>query len=217
MKGTAATGKGLASAAAALQPGRAVALRELIRGKVWTATPATVVEDGPSLLALFTPAGARCKRPALADGGPLRLPQGDWILREESWSLDTLRLFTPGALHSVQLHWSSNPRRLLRWYINLEDPLRQSAVGFDGCDHIVDIVVSPDRKTWEWKDLDELEEARKLDLVGADEIARRVAEGERALARVRAGVPPFGSSWERWRPDPRWAVPTLPAGWQLGS
>lgn len=213
MRRTESRGRGLGSGS--LTPGRSIALRELIDRTIWTATPATVVEDTPELVALHTPAGAKCQRPVLANGEALRLPLPDrtWILREERWLLDTLRLVTPGTPHSVQLHWSHSPRRLQCWYINLEAPLRRTPLGFDFFDHIVDIVVSPDRKRWEWKDLDELDEARAHGLVDSDEVAARIAEGERALDRLRIGAPPFDGSWELWCPDPRWSMPSLPAGW----
>src|SRR5262249_17524727 len=36
------------------------------------------------------------------------------------------------------------------------------------------------------------------------------AEGERALTEW-----PFPTGWEEWRPDPRWKLPQLPAGWDV--
>ena len=43
--------------------------------------------------------------------------------------------------------------------------------------------------------------------------ARVRAEAAAVLARLEANGPPFGDGWDRWRPDPAWPTPQLPAGW----
>jgi hypothetical protein len=48
----------------------------------------------------------------------------------------------------------------LSHYINLQAPLQRSAIGFDSCDHVPDIV-DPDG-AWHWKHEDELIEAVQL-------------------------------------------------------
>lgn len=98
------------------------------------------------------------------------------------------------------------------WYVNLEDPWRRSPFGFDSTDHLLDIRIGPDR-TWRWKDEDHLAEAVEIGLFTA-ECARAIrAEGERAIARIQAWTIPFDEGWENWRPDPEWALPSIPEGW----
>jgi hypothetical protein len=43
-----------------------------------------------------------------------------------------------------------------------------------------------------------------------DDAASARAEGERVLAAW-----PFPTGWEDFRPDPRWELPQLPAGWDV--
>jgi len=37
--------------------------------------------------------------------------------------------------------------------------------------------------------------------------------GKEATAAVHAGSFPFDADWSQWAPQPSWAVPQLPAGW----
>src|SRR5262249_6796237 len=80
-------------------------------------------------------------------------------------------------------------------------------------DHVLDAVVSADRATWRWEDEDELAEALALGLLSADRAEFLRGEGLRAIERVQSSQPPYDRSWERWRPDPAWPVPSLPPGW----
>ena len=95
-------------------------------------------------------------RPA---GVRLRIPEDEWALREDVWTLEVLRIVTPGARHSVLLLWSAGFQEFLLWYVNLEDPLVRTDVGFDYKDRLLDIEIAPDLSGWKWKDEDELEEA----------------------------------------------------------
>jgi predicted RNA-binding protein associated with RNAse of E/G family len=98
------------------------------------------------------------------------------------------------------------------WYVNLEEPLRRTAQGFDYLDQFLDVIVKPDLSGWHWKDEDELEEAVSLGLVSKEKAAVMYIEGDRVVAWLQSGKSPF-SGWEKWRPDPSWQVPVLPEGW----
>ncbi|MER6926517.1 DUF402 domain-containing protein, partial [Streptomyces spiralis] len=37
--------------------------------------------------------------------------------------------------------------------------------------------------------------------------------GRSAVEVIRAWGPPFSENWQHWRPDPSWAVPSLPEDW----
>lgn len=54
-------------------PGEPVVLRELWRGRVFAARPATVVRDDPELITLLVPAGVTCAVPIGPDGEELRI------------------------------------------------------------------------------------------------------------------------------------------------
>ncbi len=188
-------------------------LREVWRSRIWTVRPVLVVRDSPALLALYLPAGTVWKRPRRPDGGPIRLPAGDWTLMDHRQTIDVLRLNIPGAAHSVMLFWKEGHAEFIGWYVNLEEPLRRTAIGFDYMDQALDIVISPDMTEWHWKDEDELQEALAAGLFTPRQAAEIRREGERALELLLARRPPFDDGWERWRPDPSWPAPQLPDGW----
>jgi predicted RNA-binding protein associated with RNAse of E/G family len=98
------------------------------------------------------------------------------------------------------------------WYVNLEDPLRRTALGFDTLDHELDVIVELDG-SWRWKDEDDLAESIRRGVIPAEEEPRLRADGERAVRRIVDREPPFDRDWSAWRPDPAWPVPVLPEGW----
>ena len=197
------------------KPGDQIVLREVWRGRVWSGRPVIVVEDSPDLLALYMPTGTGWKKPTTPHGGRLRMPAEDWALVDDRQPVDALSLVTPAAAHSVRLFWSQGHTRFEGWYVNLEDPLRRSLIGFDYMDQILDIVISPDLSEWRWKDEDELQEAQALGIIAAEKARMLRAEGEQVVARMQVGGPPFSDGWEHWRPDPAWPVPQLPDGWDV--
>lgn len=38
-------------------------------------------------------------------------------------------------------------------------------------------------------------------------------EAKHVAGRLTEGDPIVGENWTAWRPDPRWTVPSVPAGW----
>ena len=195
------------------KPGDQVVLREIWRGKVWSGRPCTVVEDTPSRLVLYSGAGVRWMKPSDPAGVRLRIPEDEWALREDVWTLEVLRIVTPGARHSVLLLWSAGFQEFLLWYVNLEDPLVRTDVGFDYKDRLLDIEIAPDLSRWKWKDEDELEEAVARGIVTSQQSGEIRAEGERVIAALDVRRPPFNEAWDRWRPDPDWPSPGFPDGW----
>jgi predicted RNA-binding protein associated with RNAse of E/G family len=98
-------------------------------------------------------------------------------------------------------------------YVNLEDPWRETTLGFDSPDHLLDLVVDPDR-SWRWKDEDHLAEAVEIGLFSLEQARAFRTEGERAIERIEAWSAPFDEGWENWLPDPAWPLPSLPNGWE---
>ena len=130
-------------------PDTIAVLRESWRGKVWTARPFRVVLDTPALIALHMMPGSVCKHPK---GAAEFLPD-EWTLSDRPWvGGDMLCLHQPGRWQAVWLFWSPPPeRRFLRWYVNLQEPLRRTRLGFDYLDQELDLVIEADR-SWYWKD-----------------------------------------------------------------
>ena len=193
--------------------GTVVAVREVWDGRLWTARPMRVVEDSPGLIALYLATGTRWKRAAGRDGIPRRLPTPGWVLMDDEWRVTrVLYLVRPGATHAVHAFWNGDGR-FTTWYVNLQTPLVRTRLGFDFMDAVLDLVISPDRTTWQWKDEAELQEAVQLDIFSASFAEAVRVEGEAVLRDALAGEGVFGGAWQNWTPDAGWAVPDLPDGW----
>lgn len=193
-------------------PGTSIAIREVWRGRVFEARPTLVVQDDPEQTMLLLPGGVRCGLPIGADGRERRLPDGEWHLElrpRGDWPI--LSFAWPDIPYSVLLWTVEEDRRV--WYVNLQDPLARTSIGFDTVDHALDVVVELDRSSWRWKDEDELAEAVNDGLFTPAEAADFRAWGERAVDRILSSEPPFDRNWDGWRPDPGWGVPELPDGW----
>jgi hypothetical protein len=76
-------------------------------------------------------------------------------------------------------------------------------------------VIDPDRRSWSWKDEDEVEQAVDLGLLTRDDVIGLRDAADRGRCRVMDREPPFDRDWDTWRPDPGWPVPELPEGWDL--
>jgi len=195
-------------------PGDAVVLRQLWRGKVWSAFPVRIVADTDRLTALYMAPGTLRKKAVTPRGGRLRLPSEDFVLTGAVFrGGPALRLSTPGAGHSVTAFWDETSV-LVGWYVDLCEPLRRSRFGFDYMDQLLDIVVSPDLSCWAMKDEDEFREARRRGIFSAEEASRVHAEARRVVELLEAGTPPFDRRWQDWVPDPSWSVPSLPRDWE---
>lgn len=196
------------------RPGDHILLREIWRGRVWTARPVILVEDSPQLVALYIANGSTWKRPFNIDGMPKRIPAGDWQLRDDLWTNDVLRISLPGERFSV-LPIHDEQSRLRFWYLNIETPLRRTGLGFDYMDQTLDIIVSPDLREWRWKDEEELAQAVELGVYTAEQAEDIRAAGEQALTRFMARQAPLDREWDRWRAPPEWAAPYLPKDWDV--
>ncbi|MFE4666096.1 DUF402 domain-containing protein [Streptomyces sp. NPDC056716] len=182
------------------------------------ARPVTVVRDDAEVLAVWLAPGTECIRPVLADGTPVHLEPLETrytkprtVQRDRWFGTGVLKLARPGQPWSVWLFWDQG-WRFKNWYVNLEEPLSRWGGGVDSEDHFLDISVHPDRG-WSWHDEDEFAQARGDGLVDAALAARVRAAGRAAVEVISAWGPPFADGWQHWRPDPDWAVPSLPDDW----
>ena len=197
------------------QPGDAVALREIWRGRIWTARAATVVDDGPDRTMFYIAPGMRWKCPIHPGGAWQRLPSDHWVLGDRIWERYRVLSFAwPDVAYAVLVYWNASDGAFAGWYVNLQTPLTRSKVGFDYMDHTLDIEVHADR-TWSWKDADELAEGVERGLFTRDEAREIRTEGERAIRRLETRTEPFDDEWIAWRPDPSWPVAELPPGWDV--
>lgn len=193
-------------------PGDRIVLREVWEGKVWAARPVTVVRDDADLIALYLPKGTKWKRPVRPDGSRLRMPSEPWVLADDVWrDKSVLHLVRPGAAHAVWAMWDAGGK-FLGWYVNLQEPLRRTVVGFDYMDQMLDLVVSPDLSEWHLKDEEELEQEVVVGLMTRIEADGVRAEAERVIKLLEERASPFSDGWEAWRPEDR-PPPELLDGW----
>lgn len=195
------------------ETGRAVALREIWHGGVWSARPATVVTDADDLQMFHVPVGARWMSPRDEEGTELRARRDRWILGESTWEDHHVLSFAwPDVGHAVLLFfdrsWSPTT-----WYVNVQEPLRRSPVGFDTMDQDLDVLVALDGSSVRWKDEDELLEDVRIGNYTQDDAASFRAESDRGVRRILERQPPLDGDWTTWRPDASWPPPTLPSGW----
>ena len=196
--------------------GDQILVREWLHDKLWSALPFTVVSDTPALIALYLSPDTVFMRTEGSKPSVKDQIEGRWSLASDMWTGEgSLWLSEPGASFSVQLHWCKGHKTLESWKINLEDPLRRTRFGFDHKDWLLDIVVSPDKSEWRWKDEDEVKEAVAMGLMSPGRAQELRDEGERALAKLRANIAPFDREWEAWHPDAEWPTPRLPDGWDM--
>lgn len=181
------------------------------------AVPQILVRDEPQLIATYLPAGALAKRRrGDRSGGPRgrQLVRWDGGYEDRPWTrTNVLMLRRPGDAYSVWSAWDASDWRQVWWYINLEEPWRRTAIGFDSRDQELDLWAEPDLREWRWKDEDELAWATTQGRFTDAEAAGIRAEAERALERIGRREPPLDEDWSTWRPDPEWPVPTLPSTW----
>ncbi|HLE96560.1 MAG TPA: DUF402 domain-containing protein, partial [Candidatus Thermoplasmatota archaeon] len=192
--------------------GEHVAWRSVERetGTVMTVWPAVVVRDDDQAIVTFTPTGSIGKRrTGERSGGPRarQLMRWDGGHEDRPWiGTNVVHVHPPGEAFSLWCAWDAEWRPAW-WYVNLEEPWRRTAIGFDSRDLWLDLARGPDETAWRWKDEDELAWAVEEGRCTPELAARIRAEGERAIGMITGGEPPFDRDWSAWRPDPAWSVP----------
>lgn len=195
-----------------LAPGAQALFRFVWPRRVFSAKPVTVVEDRVDRVVLWLAPGTGTKAPPGFHVSIAELSRQEWPLADWRWFGGRLMIWRPGDAHSVYVSWSDEGD-FLGWYVNLEEPWRRTALGFDTTDHLLDVVVDPDWR-WRWKDEDHLAEGVELGLFSPEKAAEIRAEGERAIERIETRTSPYDEDWEAWRPDPRWPRPAISDGWE---
>jgi len=194
--------------------GDTVVFRGILKGKLWYACPAYIVEDTADMIALYwrvgTPIRAPIRRPTVEDElyNRIALEDRKWVYN------DVLSLHQPGRGFCIDLMWFGGTRELRCWYVHLQEPLRRSKIGFDTMDQMLDIVIRTDRSSWQCKDEDEFNEAGRLGVYSHEKMVTIRAEGEHVIALLEANASPFCDGWEHWQPPEDWTIPHFPPGWE---
>ena len=188
------------------------------RGAVESVRPMRVVRDDSAGLVSWLAPGTPVLRPALADGAELRsvplAERFDYSRHGRATRLDrwqgqgVLKIAPTAAPWSAWVFWSED-WDFRGWYVNLEDPHERINHAVVTQDHVLDVVVLPDRTT-QRKDEDELEGAVAGGRHSAAAAERFRGDAAAVEDVVRRWGSPFCDRWEDWRPDPGWPTPQLP-------
>lgn len=208
-------------------PGESLALRGMYAGRPWYVQTARLIHDTPSETALLVLPGAECVAPY----GYIHQKhgsQGKWQRWQEmlapAWRLETYRwhtnrfliLLQPEAFYAVIYMWEHATNRFLGYYVNFQLPFQRSACGVDTFDLELDIVIAPNF-SWRWKDTEEYQEGIRLGLLRPDWVQGIETAQKDVFARLEARAYPFNGHWLHWIPDPAWAAPSLPTGWDVAE
>jgi hypothetical protein len=188
-------------------PGDAIVRREVWHGEPKLGWGGRVVEDSPSLLALYMPEGS----PLEFDDDFFGAPH-PWANRDRWHGHGVLQLQRPGEMHAVWVFWHGPEREFRGWYVNVQEPFRRTRRGFDTQDLELDLVVSLDG-TWTYKDDELLERWVERGRWSPAEIAAIRREGAAVGDELDAGRRWWSDDWAAWEPDDAWVVPELPPDW----
>jgi hypothetical protein len=175
-----------------------IVLRREVRndGWVWLQVPVVVVRDDDELLATY-----------LAAGTPFTFPPGPeahpWAGRGSWEGHGVLMLQRPGDAYAIWVFWFGDEREFRGWYVNLQEPFRRTAEGYDTQDLELDIWVPVDGP-WEWKDDELLTQRVGEGRFTAEQAVWIRAEGARVGALLDAGGRWWNDAWASWRPDVGW-------------
>lgn len=185
--------------------------RQVWRGHVLAAFPTVVVEAFDDNVVTFIPTGAEF---GFVDGAyPGPTGQHPWHGRAGWEGQGMLSIVPMSGFVAVQHFWVGPDREFACWYLNIQEPIRPTSIGFDSQDLELDIVVSPDG-SWVVKD-DDLLDQRVEEGRWTSEEARIIREiGAQVISEV---LEPrrwwWDTSWSRWAPEVEITAPRLPAGW----
>lgn len=185
-------------------PGERVVIREVLRGKVWTSRPVTVVEDSRAQFVSYLAPGTIIEYPVGVSHGRVTFDMwcsGEWELGDKVFSPPGMLRIAPARAPFEVFAPVTPGAGVLSWYVNLQRPLCRTPVGFDTMDETLDLLVSADFADWERKDADELALAVQMGVYDDAEAARITRSCELIEKALGRGEVPWDRSWRDWRPS----------------
>jgi predicted RNA-binding protein associated with RNAse of E/G family len=116
----------------------------------------------------------------------------------------------PGEPYAIWIFWSGPAREFHGWYVNLQEPFRRTAIGYDTQDLELDIWV-PAQGGWELKDDDVMEKRIREGRFTPEQVAEARALAGRITRELDAGRRWWSDDWAAWQPDPAWRAPAFPS------
>lgn len=179
--------------------GTTVICRHVYRGVPTAVVERVVVHDDEGSVALWF--GPGCGYDVMSvprDERVRALASGKWSMAsgEAGPGTDTLHIVPNGAAFGLEPQYDGD-RRVQGWYVNLQEPLIRTDVGFDTMDQQLDLIVDRDGGKHREKDRPDLESMAELGLWSRDVVASIEQAAVLALAHIRSGV---AAEWDGWRP-----------------
>ncbi|HEY2508342.1 MAG TPA: DUF402 domain-containing protein [Streptosporangiaceae bacterium] len=203
--------------------GQTIVRRDMFAGRAWSATPVRVISDTPEALLVSHWPGVQLLSPhryveAVESGrreDRLRLVRelaaGHWELCERPWRDTTvLTRVSPGAWFSVHRFYDAHHQPGV-WYVNFERPAARTALGYDTCDLLIDLVIAPDLGSYQWKDEEEYAVGREAGFISDAEHENVERARDTVLEQLANRQGAFARDWSAWQKDPDWPEPVLPA------
>jgi len=183
--------------------------------KVYWAFPTLVVQDSQDLIVLYMPAGVLGKDTEHKPTTKELLSIDEIKITDYQWQrTDVLMVIVPGDSFSTYIMRDTVTKEIDCWYVNLQEPIRRTFIGFDTMDNMLDVVISPDMSTWRWKDDDEFIAAKNIGFYSPEKTREIWAEGERAVQLITKERRDLYKKWEMWQANPEWELPILSPDWQ---
>lgn len=178
-------------------------IREVLNEKVWTVRPVTVIEDNALHCVSWIAPGTIIDYPIGVEHGAKCF----FMWTSGEWELGPKEFAAPGVLRIAphdepfEVFAPLDPGGGIRsWYVNFQQPLVRTSIGFDTMDETLDLLVASDLSTWERKDDNELDLAvtmEAVDVVAASRVRHSCSMVEAALSH---GEAPWDTSWSSWTP-----------------
>ena len=186
------------------KPKTPIIIREISKGKIWTVRPVTIIQDSASLIVFYIAPGTSFKHPKEIDSDnvPRHLVSSNWRLVDKTWKGGgAIYISKPHEPYMIIGFMNDGNSEVERWYINLQDPLRRTDLGFDYLDMELDVEINKDLSQWKWKDEDQFDElvsngiiplSKSIELrkIGQN-IATSVINKESIIEKWKDWVPPF--------------------------
>jgi hypothetical protein len=173
-----------------LSPGEPVLCRKLWNGAVMTAIPMRVIADAPARTVLYLAPDTALRGARTRTGAKVRDLSSGWVSMDLVWAGGSLiRLIEPGAWRCLDVLFDA-AGNFDGWYVNLQEPVRRTTLGFDTVDLVLDLEVAADG-TWNRKDEEDFRRAALSGQLHMQTAQRVRAEAERMINVIGSGARPL--------------------------
>lgn len=178
--------------------GSHVLLRHVKGGRTWCALPVTLLHDDPRQLVLRIHAGTTWLAAHRPDGRRAHGWEQRWRLRHIVWEGHDATYVIPWhRWYGVAVFTQPGTDRVIKWYVNCQDPLRRMPWGVDTMDRELDVVLAASSAgSPRWKDMEKFSRLVRTGAFSRHQARRMLSEARQARAQLKD--PGFRSRLEQW-------------------